>query len=393
MARYRGAYSGAVVNPMGSFQSLSGYARAVDAASRQDRAHELNMRELEYLATRQALGLDQQRQQQSAAAGANADQFLTAWNNTLMASQGVYNRALQAYEGTYDWMRDASESARRLGDLAGTVESEFQQFRTDFAGLEGEFRTAATEELGARQRMGAQMEQLATADYEGAAGRAMADVATQAEIGRQAEARRLQSLGIDPSSPRGRAVMERQRSQEMTSRAIAGNIARRGEKERVTGATATAMQLFDPSQMAQMAMGIRGAGTQLIQTAAGLRGAETEAMGGLARTQAAVASGMADVGRSMATTIGGQQADVAGLYAGLQYGAQNQPGAPGGAAIQPYQMHPSTRPIGMTPVAATSPAPAPQPYGAGSYFQPATKSAAFTSGRATDMTPAYSYSA
>lgn len=368
MARYRGAYSGAVVNPMGSFQSLSGYARAVDAASRQDRAHELNMRELEYLATRQALGLDQPGGAGGAGgAGANADQFLTAWNNTLMASQGVYNRALQAYEGTYDWMRDASESARRLGDLAGTVEQEFQQFRTDFAGLEEDFRGAAVSELGARQRMGAQMEDLATADYEGAAGRAMADVATQAEIGRQAEARRLRSMGIDPSSPRGRAVMERQRSEEMTSRAIAGNIARRGEKERVTGATATAMQLFDPSQMAQMAMGIRGAGTQLIQTAAGLRGAETEAMGGLARTQAAVASGMADVGRSMATTIGGQQADVAGLYAGLQYGAQNQPGVTGGSAIQPYQMHPSTRPVATAPVPRQT---ATQPFMAGTYFNP-----------------------
>lgn len=373
---YRGAYSGAVVNPMGSFQSLQGYSRAVDTATRQDRAHELNMRELEYMAARQALGLDQQQQQQTAQAGANADQFLQAWNQTLMASQGVYNRALDAYEGTYDWMKDASESAKRLGDLAGTVETEYQQFRTDFAGLEGDFRTAATEELGSRRRMGAQLEQLATADYEGAAGRAMADVAQQSEIGRQAEARRLASMGIDPSSGRGRAVMERQRSQEMTNRAIAGTMARRGEKERVTGATAQAMSMFDPNAMANMAMGIRGAGTQLLSTAAGLRGAETEAMSGLARTQGQVASGMANVGQSMASTIGGQQADIAGLYAGLAY--QNQQPAPG-TAIDASRMHPSTRPMATVQPAAVSPTYFNQQPAAGTYMNmtPATKGAAF----------------
>ena len=325
----RSAY-GQTVNPMGTFQSLQGYTRAVDTATRQDRAHELNMREMEYMAARQALGVGQGGG--GAGAGGNADQFLQAWNQTLQASQGVYNRALDAYEGTYDWMKDAGEAAGRLGDLAGQVETEYQQFRTDFAGLEGDFRGAAEGELGARGRMGKQLEGLATADYEGAAGRAMADVTQQSEIGRQAEARRLQGLGIDPTSQRGRAMMEKGRATEAGQKATAANIARRGEKERVTGATATAMSMFDPNAMAQMAMGIRGAGTQLLQTSAGLRGAETQALGQLAGTQAQVATGMAGVGESMATTIGGQQADVAGLYAGLQYGqGQNQPAGGGGA--------------------------------------------------------------
>lgn len=347
MARFRGAYGEAVVNPMGTFQDLQSYSRAVDDATRQDRAHEINMRELEYLAARQALGIGQDGAGGPGGMG-GANQWLQAWNQTLMASQGVYNRALEAYEGSYDWMRDAGESARRLGDLAGTVESEFQQFRTDFAGLEEDFRGAATTELGARQRMGAQMEQLATADYEGAAGRAIADVAGQAELGREAEARRMRSLGIDPSSQRGRAIMERSRSREAESRALAANVARRGEKERVTGATATAMQLFDPNAMASMAMNIRGAGTGLLQTAAGLRGAETQAMSGLAGQQAAIGQGMAGIGSAMAQNIGGQQADIAGLMAGLQYGNQNQPA--GGAAISPHDFSQSTRPRATSPL-------------------------------------------
>lgn len=371
----------------GGALSLQQYSNAINASAQQDRAHELNMRELEYMATRQALGIGSGGQGGGGGAGANADQFLQAWNQTLQASQGVYNRALDAYEGTYDWMKSASESASRLGDLAGQVETEYQQFRTDFAGTEQTFRDAAGDEMGSRQRMGKQLEGLATADYEGAAGQAMADVASQSEMGRQAEARRMQSLGIDPTSSRGRALMERGRATEAGNRAIAGNMARRGEKERVTGATATAMSMFDPTQMASMAMNIRGAGTNLLQTAGGLRGAETDAMGNLARTQANVATGMAGVGESMATTIGGQQADVAGLYAGLQYGNQNQPGAtvPGGGGAQSTADMIAARRAGVNTSLGTVAASQP--------VQQSAHPSAITQQPAKPMQPAYQYSA
>jgi len=287
---------------------------------RQDRQHEINMREMQYLAARQALGLDAQGGPGGVATG--LDQFLGKWNEVLQSSQGVYNQALQSFEGTYDWMTDARESANRLGDLAGTMEEEYRSFRADFAGAEQDFRLAAQEELQGRGVMRNQLMSLAQADYEGAAGRAMADVTQQGNIARQAEARRLQRLGMDPTTMQGRASMQRLAGQEATAKAMAATQARRGEKERVTGATATAMQLLDPTRMAATAMSIRGAGTELLQGAAGLRQAETGTLSGLAGQQADIARGQAGIAGGMAQNIAGQYGDVAGLMAGLQYGQQ-----------------------------------------------------------------------
>lgn len=309
----------------------------------QDRAHEINMREMQYLAAQQALGIGSG---QGGEAGMN--RWLDEWNTTLKESKGVYNQALESFEGTYEWMTDARESANRLGGLADTMEEEYRGFREDFAGTEEAFRLAAGEELQDRGVMRGQLMDLTRADYEGASGRAMADVSAQGNIARQSEARRLQALGMDPSTMQGQATMQRIAGQEATGKAMAGTMARRGEKERVTGATAMAMQLLDPTKMAQTAIGIRGAGTEMLGFASQLRGQETSALSGLASQQANIARGQADIGGGMSQNIAAQYGDMGGLQMGLQYqGMQNATSLfdqisggtnTGGGATSPYNV-------------------------------------------------------
>jgi len=303
----------------GMYSTMDQYMAARGKAANQDRAHEINMREMQYLAAQQALGI-------GANTGSGGDmgmnQWLEQWNQTLQESKGVYNKALQSFEGTYEWMTDAKESADRLGGLAGEMEDEYRSFREDFAGTEQDFRLAAQEELSARGVARDQLMDMTQADYEGVSGRAMADVSAQGNIARQSEARRLQRLGMDPTTTQGRATMQRISGQEATGKAMAATQARRGEKERVTGVTAMAMQLLDPTRMAETAMGIRGAGSQMMGMAAQLRGQETQALSGLASQQAGIARGQADIAGSMATNIAGQYGDIGGLQMGLQYGAQ-----------------------------------------------------------------------
>ena len=329
----RAAYSGGRVGYTNVLQpSIYSIAERQNRRAAEDRAHEINMRELQYMAGLQALGLDQRGRP----VDGGMNQFLGQWNQILQESRGVYNRALQDMEGGFQWMMDAGESARRLGGLAEELESEYRGFRQEFAGTEADFRMAAGEELQARGVARGELMTQLQADYEGAAGRAMADVTQQAEIARQSEARRLQRLGMDPTTMQGRAMMQRLGGQEATGRALAATQARRGERERVTGAAAMAMQLLDPTRMAQTAMSIRGAGTELLTSAAGLRQAETGALSGLAGQRADISRSMAAIGSGMARDIGAQYGDLAGLQMGLQYGQQQALGnIMGGSALQP----------------------------------------------------------
>ncbi len=159
---------------------------------------------------------------------------------------------------------------------------------------------------------------------------------------------------MDPTTMQGRTAMQRISGQEATGKAIAATGARRGEKERVTGATAMAMQLLDPSRMAQTAIGIRGAGSEMLGMASQLRGQETQALSGLAGQQANIATGQANIASSMATNIAGQYGDIGGLQMGLQYGAQQnasnlmgQFASLGQPASSPFRLGQAGQSVGM----------------------------------------------
>lgn len=102
-----------------------------------------------------------------------------------------------------------ADVTRPLQDIVGQMQERYGEFQTWLAG----------------QRE----------DVEGAAGRAGADVAGQAEIARQSEARRVMGLGIDPTSGRFGALSRRSALDEARARAAAMTRARGTERERATG--------------------------------------------------------------------------------------------------------------------------------------------------------------
>lgn len=321
------AYNGPVVDPMGTFNDLSSYYRAVDTTMKQDRAHELNMRELEFQAARKALGLD--------TSGANgkandlADKFLNSWNQYMTDAKGIYNQALQGFNEGYDFLRDASKSVDALGDIGADVEADLDTFRQQFGPLQADMVAGSQEYLQNQREMGAQMKDLAKADYEGVAGRAMADVSQQAEIGRQADARRMAALGQDPTTMRSRANSANMVTGEATGKAIAANLARRGEKERVAGITGQAFQLFDPTKLSQSALAIRSSGDALQALRSNLAQAGVTAKTNLATTWGNMATAQGNIGGDIATKIGSQYGDMAGLFSGINYAAnQSVPNFP-----------------------------------------------------------------
>jgi len=206
-------------------------------------------------------------QKQQAGATANlTKQFLSQWGVGMEKLGSMYDKILSGETG----------GAGRLGDLTDKIMQEYEEFKTEYQPMEREFFEEAQEELGARRELRGQLQQLATPDYEGAAGRATADVAGQSEMARQAAAREAMSMGLDPTSGRFGALTRKSYLDEARSRAIAANLARRGEKERVAGLTTEAMGLIKPSETAAVGLGIQKGRTGLLTTAGELGKAEAD---------------------------------------------------------------------------------------------------------------------
>ena len=316
------AYRGPTVNPMGTFNDLSSYYRAIDTSMKQDRAHEINMREMEWLAANQAIG-GGYNQGAGGAGNELADKFLNSWNQYMTDAKGIYNQALQGFNEGYDFLRDASKSVDTLNKIGVDVETDLKTFREQFGPLQSDLAAGARQNLKDQQEMGAQLKGLTKADYEGVAGRAMADVTQQAEIGRQADARRMTALGQDPTTMRSRANSANMVTGEATGKAVAANLARRGEKDRVTAITGQAYQLFDPNNLATTALSIRSAGDQLQTLRGNLASQAVTAKSNLANTWGSMATAQGNIGGDIATKIGSQFGDMAGLFSGLNY-ANNQ---------------------------------------------------------------------
>lgn len=310
---------GAVSTPYGRHTSLSSWSNAVDRFERQQRGHEQNMQQLEYLAALQALGLDS-RGRPLRNADPQMNEFLSQWQGHLNNAAGIYNQALEDVGTGYDFLKTAQGAAGRLGDLASTFEQEYETYRQDMGGIEGEFRQSALDELTQRRQVMGDITRMTTPDVEGAAGRAMADVAQQSEIARQNEARRLQSMGVDPTSGRYRALFNRMGGDEAMNKAVAANIARREEENVAFNRSATAAQLLNPTQMASTALAIRQGGNEMLQGAASLRAGEVGALTDLTRTAGDLASARAGIGSALATNVAGQYGEMGGLIMGMEAG-------------------------------------------------------------------------
>jgi len=232
-------------------------------------------------------------------------QFLSQWGVGMEGLKDLYSQILGGDGGT----------AGAVGDLSKKVLEEYESFKTEYAPMQKQFFEQAGEELGVRKEMIGQLRGLAIPDYEGAAGRARGDVAGQSEMARQAESRRLMSLGLDPTSGKFGALTKKSYLDEARNTAIAMNLARRGEKERITGITGQAIELADPRIASSIGLGLQEQQTGMLKTTADL-----------ARSQADIEASRAGVVSSYARDVVSPYGQVGFTLLGQQIGQGTYPG-------------------------------------------------------------------
>jgi hypothetical protein len=201
--------------------------------------------------------------------------------------------------------------------ISGDLETEWGNIKEKFGGLSDQAIEMAGEEMQQRRTLGKQMASLAQPDYEGAAGRAMADVTAQAEMGRQAEQRRMAGLGIDPTSGRGRSEMSSIQGQETLAKAQAATQARRGEKERVTGVTGEAMRLIDPSKTFGIAKDIQALKGDVLSQRVRIGEAEGRQQANIAGAVTGMSGAATSLARGMGETVTAPLGEAAGVYSGM----------------------------------------------------------------------------
>lgn len=303
---------------------LRNQARAREAEEAKRQAAEARQVELENmqlsLMQREVEAAERESAAQQAAAKSAAPlakEYMSMWNKSLKQTQGLFNQAMQGVSRGWDAIEQMQSNQFDFSGLHKDLETEWNNIKDKFGGLTDQAISMAGEEMTQRRELGRQLTKLAQPDYEGVAGRAMADVTGQAELMKQAEARRLAGLGIDPTSGRGRAAMNTIQAQEALSKAQAASQARRGEKERVTGVTSEAMQLIDPSKTAGIATNIQALKGQLIGQRVGLAEAEAQQQQNIAGAITGMAGAAGQVARGMGETVTAPIGEAAGVYSGM----------------------------------------------------------------------------
>ena len=131
-------------------------------------------------------------------------------------------------------------------------------FQKTYGGLENTAIDTAIAQLGATKSLSLQLKDAASMDVEGAATRAKADMSSEATAAREKMADHLVSLGIDPTSGTGMAVMREMMGEEALGKVMAANTARIDEKNRAVAAGTAALNAIRPAESAGIALGIQG---------------------------------------------------------------------------------------------------------------------------------------
>ncbi len=273
----------------------------------------------------------------SAQSGKMATEYLAKWNEGLDKAGGMFNTAITELGKSQEMVGGAyKDVSTSLGSMSEDISKEWSSMKEQWGGVQGELIGSAREDIENRGQLTRQFMDLTRGDEEGASGRAMADVAAQAEGGRKSEAMRLQSLGIDPASGRGRSMMRTSRNEEALGKVLAGNKARIAEKERVAGLTATGLNLIDPSKSVSAAAGIQAMQNNLLSARSNLETNRANILGNLAGTSGNIASRFADVGRGYATAIAGPRGEMGAAQLGTSQGARpTGGGTPTSGGIKP----------------------------------------------------------
>ena len=284
---------GNIVTRGGTFVLNEGMARGDELAQN------YQIREMQLQQAQQDQDL---KKQQAATAAQYAQQFLSQWNQSAAETKGIFNTAMATTEEMQPYIDKMSAYGDDINELIASARSDLDTYRQNYSPLESEAIETTRQALGAQRGMMTQLQELSQADYQGVTGRAKADVTQESERGRRAEARRLQGVGLDPSSGRYRGSMRSSQVNEALNKVLASNVARMNEKNRVAGVVQGGLSVVDPSRMGGNIAGQIQAGGMaynqfiggLAQTGAGIQQSATGAKLGQAGIQRDLAIGYGD---------------------------------------------------------------------------------------------------
>jgi hypothetical protein len=286
-----------------------------------DRARGVEMEEMQMGMMRQEMDIAQRQAAATEAAAKSAapmaKKYMDMWNKSLSTTTGMFNKAMEGVDRGWAAIKTMQDNKVDFSKISADLESEWESIKGKFGGLSDQAIEMAGEEMTQRRQLGKQLSSLAQPDYEGVAGRAMADVTGQAEKGRQSEQRRMASLGIDPTSGRGRSAMNTIQAQETLAKATAATAARRGEKERVGGAAERAMELIDPSKTFGVAKDIQGLKSDILGQRVGVGEAQVRQGAGIAGAIGAMSGAAGNIARGMGETVTSPLGEAAGVYSGM----------------------------------------------------------------------------
>jgi hypothetical protein len=255
--------------------------------------------------------------------GQMASDYLKQWNEGLDKAGGLYNTAIAEIGKAQEMVGGAyKDVSTNLGSMSEDIKGEWENMKTQWGGIKGDLVGSAKQDIENRGQLTRQFMDLTRGDEEGAAGRAMTDVGAQGEAGRQAEAIRLQGLGIDPTSGRARSLMRTSRNQEGLGKVMAANQARLSEKDRVAGLTAQGMQLIDPTRSVNAAAGIQNMENQLLSQRSNLEVNRANVQGNLAGTTANLASQAGNIATGYAQNIAAPRGEMGATQLGVSQGSR-----------------------------------------------------------------------
>lgn len=254
----------------------------------------------------------------SAEATKMSKKYLDQWNAGLNKTEGMFNTAIKEMGSARDYVSGAyKDVTASLGSMGEDMKSEWESMKSEYGDIKGDLIGATKEDMTNRSELTRQFMGLTKADYEGASGRAMADVAAQSEAGRQAEAMRMSGLGVDPTSGRSRGFMRTSRNDEALNKAMAGNTARLDEKERISGLTAKGLELIDPTKNINAATKIQDMQNNLLTTRSNLSTNLADIQSRLAGNTANLASQEGNLASSYAASVVAPKGEMGAAQLGV----------------------------------------------------------------------------
>jgi len=261
------------------------------------------------------------QKKQADASGKTAAQFLESWGSSLSQISSMYGDSATVLKGLMTGGGE-TEGTKGLGELSKLMQGEYTSFREQYAPMEKEAMFTGREMT---QQKAAIQREIAKgggtwADTEGAAARAKTDVGIQGELQNQIEARKLMSMGVDPSSGRFGALTRKGAIDTAGETVKAMNLARQTEKTQGLGRAIAASGAINPSEYTNIGTGIRKSGTDILQGAGALETARAGAETSNLNAKTNLGSAYTNMTSSMAQNITNPLAEMAGYFTGMSGG-------------------------------------------------------------------------